>query len=146
MNWRDAFLRQARSENEIRRRLNERNVEYSHRLHYLQMVTEKLAKAGLARPGDVNPPKTSHNAFVRYLRTLKGQSTIRLQLGYTNRIAFGNFIDSILPQALKIEHLAPSAAGMSQPNSEYPWRDARTGDILAPVDFDFPEFSPSRLE
>lgn len=47
MTWREAFLNQARSDAEIRRLLNRERTEYSHQLHYLQMVTEKLAK-GLA--------------------------------------------------------------------------------------------------
>ncbi len=145
MTWREAFLRQARSENEMRHRLNDPKVEYSHRLHYLQMVAEKLAKAGLSSPADADPPKTGHNAIVRYLQTLKGQAFMRRKLGM-KRNAYRKFIDSILPQAYSLERLAPSAAGITRPNPEYPWRDPGTGDISAPIDYDFPEFSPLRLE
>ncbi|MGA2441400.1 MAG: hypothetical protein ABSH08_10595 [Tepidisphaeraceae bacterium] len=115
-------------------------------MHYLQMVTEKLAKAGLANPSDTDSPKTSHNAFVRYLQTLKGRAFTQRQLGYASRKAYRKFIDSILPQAHEIERLAPSVAAMTQPNPEYPWRDPRTGDISAPADYDFPELDPLRSD
>jgi hypothetical protein len=146
MSWREAFLRQAQSDNQVRRRLNTPEIENSHRLHYLQMVAEKLAKAGLTNPGTVDPPKASHNAFVRFLQTLKGQKNIQRQLGYKHRKAFSHFVDSLLPQAAKIERLAPQAAGTTLPNPEYPWRDPKTGAITAPADYDFPEFDPSRSE
>jgi len=66
MTWRDAFLAQARSDAEIRRLLNRQRTAYSHQLHYLQMLTEKLAK-GLMAPVDGAPPAPTHSAFVRCL-------------------------------------------------------------------------------
>ncbi len=50
-------------------------------------------------------------------------------------------IDSLLPMADMVEKLAPALAGQERPNPEYPWKD-NNGDITAPVDFDFPLFSP----
>lgn len=140
MSWRDAFLRQARSENDLRLRLNDPSVEYSHRLHYLQMVTEKLAKGFQADPSEADPPPTSHHALVRLMQTLKGRPTVRRQLRFDDAIIFKQYIDSLLDLADRVERLAPSAAGTSQPNPEYPWRDPVTGAVSAPVDFDFPFF------
>jgi hypothetical protein len=116
--------------------------EYSHRLHYLQMVTEKLSKAFQASPNDTEAPATSHVAFVRFLQTLKGRPDIRQQLGYTDGKVFQSFINSLLDLAHRIQKLAPAAARLTHPNSEYPWLDLRTNQVVAPADYDFPEFTP----
>ena len=141
MSWRSAFLRQARREQEVRRRLNDPAVEYCHRLHYLQMVSEKLAKGFLTREGAAEPPAPTHLAFVRLLQVLKSRRDIRERLGYDAH-TFKVYIDSLLQLANRVEQLAPSAAGFTQPNPEYPWRDVATGQVLAPVDFAFPLFDP----
>jgi hypothetical protein len=145
MNWRDAFLRQARSENSVRNRLNDPTIEYSHRLHYLQMVTEKLAKGYQAPPADYDHSPKIHTGFVRFLQTLKGNTSIRDGLRYDPGPVFNRFLDSLLDLAKRIEQLAPSAAGLSRPNPEYPWRDAGTSEIRVPADYDFPDFSPRDL-
>src|SRR5690349_17478881 len=116
MSWRDAFLRQARSENAVRLRLNDPEVEYSHRLHYTQMVAEKLAKGLQVRPDETDPPPTTHRALVRLLQVLKGRAEARRQLGYGDAAVFKAFIDSILPLAAEIEGLAPAVAGITHPN------------------------------
>jgi hypothetical protein len=142
MTWRDAFFLQAQREHGVRKLLNEARVEYSHQLHYLQMVTEKLAKAYAAAPGSNTPPPTTHAAFVRLLQTTKGRPDLRRQLGYADTASFREFIDSLLPLADRIEQLAPNFAGTTNPNPEYPWRDAHANEVIAPVQFDFAEFSP----
>jgi hypothetical protein len=140
MNWHEAFLRQARSDQAIRQRLNHPSVENSHRLHYLQMVCEKVAKAFLVRSTADDAPPAIHNIFVRFLQGLKSQRDIQLLLGYHDVKIFRRYIDSMLDLARRIEQLAPSQAGLNQPNAEYPWRDAVTGTIFAPVDYEFPLF------
>jgi hypothetical protein len=142
MSWREAFLKQARSENRLREVLNDPQVEYSHRLHYLQMVTEKLAKGFMADPSDPQPPNPTHGAFVRLLQTIKGRPEIRRSLGYQDAQIFRQFINSLLDLAVRVERLAPGAAGTTAPNPEYPWRDPVTGVVHAPIDFDFAIFSP----
>jgi hypothetical protein len=142
MSWREAFLEQARSDNRIRRLLNQPQVEYCHRLHYLQMVTEKLAKAMLAAPEATDPPKMVHHALVRMLQTLKGRPDLRARLGYSDANIFRAFIDSILDLADQIESLAPSAAGFMQPNPEYPWRRAQDNFVITPAAYPFPLFNP----
>ena len=140
MDWRDAFLRQARSENQIRHRLNAPHVEYSHQLHYLQMVTEKLAKGLLCEPGSRVAPPASHMGFVKFLRVAKQSAAIRDRLGYSSWPPFRAFVDSIMPLARSVEQLAPSSAGMNAPNPEYPWQEPHSGEVIAPADFAFVTF------
>ena len=142
MSWGDAFLRQARGDDEIRRLLNRSDVAYSHRLHYLQMVTEKLAKGLQADTTAAEPPLPSHRAFVRLLQVLKGRPDVRRWLGFADRTSFRASIDSLLGLARHVENLAPSSAGFTHPNPEYPWRDPTDGTIHAPVDFQFELFDP----
>lgn len=142
MSWSVAFFRQARSDNAVRRRLNHPDVEYSHRLQYLQMTTEKLAKGFASTSTAEQPPPPSHKAFVRLLQTLKVRPEIRRRLGYADAARFRAFIDSLLPLAEQIEDLAPSSAGQSRPNPEYPWADPVTGIIHVPAEFRFAMFDP----
>jgi hypothetical protein len=139
-NWRKAFLRQARSENAVRHRLNHPRVEYSHRLHYFQMVAEKLAKGLTVDPDSHEPPPTSHQSLVRLLQMLKGWSHIRNQLGYKDANTFRSFIDSLLSIAEQIERLAPSGVRLTEPNPEYPWMDPATAIVRAPCDYSFEAF------
>ena len=142
MDWREAFFYQARSDYRILMQLAQANVEYAHQLHYLQMVTEKLAKGWLSTTGSMNPPQTVHKAFVGMLHAVKNQPQILRQLGYgTNRKACRSFITSLLPLAAKIENLAPTS-DLSKPNPEYPWKNLSTGQITAPASFTFAEFDP----
>src|SRR5687767_9507415 len=138
MTWREAFLAQTRGDARVREILNREKAAYSHQLHYFQMVAEKLAKALMCTENA--PPKASHSAFVNGLRSLKGRPDIRRKLGYANKESFYAFIDSLLPLADKLERLAPNFAGFTQPNAEYPWQATKSGPVVAPVDFDFPEF------
>lgn len=117
-------------------------VEYSHQLHYLQMVTEKLAKAMLTPVGSLDPAPTSHTAFVRMLQSLKGRPEVRHQLGFTDTALFRSYIDSLLGIADQIQRLSPDRAGLKQPNPEYPWQSPGTTDVITPAEYDFPEFNP----
>lgn len=141
MSWRTAFLAQARSDAAIRRLLNRERTEYSHQLHYLQMMTEKLAKSLLASAGP-DPPATDHAAFVRCLQVLKGRPELRRQLGYQDRAIFRKYIDSLLPLARQVERLAPNFAKTSQPNPEYPWQPAPDAPVITPAEYRFPGFDP----
>ena len=94
MSWRDAFFRQARSDNEIRKLLNKERVEYAHQLHYLQMTTEKLAKGLLTKSTSTTPPKFVHKALVTCLRMIKGRPDIQRILVYKKRSHYMKSIDS----------------------------------------------------
>ncbi len=142
MNWRKAFFRQASSDHAVRRFLNTPKVEYCHRLHYLQMMTEKLAKAFLTKPTEKNQPALTHAGFVQFLRVLRGRRDLRQNLGYQDAASFNQFIDSLLPLAEQVQRLAPSFAGTSQPNPEYPWFDRVAGEVIAPAEYDFHAMNP----
>ncbi len=143
MDWHEAYLSQARSEHVILRRLSDPEVEYCHRLHYLQMVAEKLAKAMLTPAGSSEPAPASHAVFVKMLQALKGRPEVRRQLRYRDARVFTNYINSLLDLAGRIERLSPDQAGFTQPNPEYPgWKDRSTGQAWAPVEYGFPEFDP----
>ena len=144
MDWRNAFLDQARSDHAILVRLADPAVEYCHRLHYLQMISEKLAKAYSTPPGSTAPPPTIHSAFVRMLQILKSRPEIRRQLGFDDATRFKSYIDSLLDLVRKIERLAPSQAGLTLPNPEYPWEDMSTHQIQVPARFGFAEFDPKK--
>ena len=50
MDWRTAYLEQAKSDYAMLLKLNRDEAPLCHRLHYLQMTTEKMAKGFLTRP------------------------------------------------------------------------------------------------
>jgi hypothetical protein len=143
MSWRSAFLAQARSDNAVRKLLNRERVEYAHQLHYLQMVAEKLAKGFMTPESAADPPDFSHGAIVRFLQILKGRPEMRRQLGYADRATFRSFINSLLPFVESVERLAPSHAGKTQPNPEYPWQPTPADEVVVPCEFDFPAFNPT---
>jgi hypothetical protein len=144
MTWRIAFIRQARSDDKVRQLLNRPDVEYSHRLHYLQMTSEKLAKGLMAT--DQDPPPQTHRMLVRILQILKGRPEYRKKLGFSDAAKFRRYIDSPLVTAELVERLAPSIAGMNQPNPEYPWQDVPTRLVRTPIDFDFALYDPGNSQ
>jgi len=138
--WREAYLRQARSDYEVYSFLNTPDVPLCHRLHYLQMASEKLAKSFLSK-GSRKPYKKTHIAFVRFLKISKRYKPIQRELGYAKNLpAYCAYIDSLLGPAQLIEDLAPVGGDHDKVNPEYPWKDA-TGVIRVPVDYAFREFS-----
>ncbi len=127
----EVFLRQARSDHEIFLFLEGR--ESCHRLHYLQMSTEKLAKAffwGTKTPPDLQ----SHSVLSRFLRAIASRSDVRQALGYTRKVVFESALWELQPLAEELEQMAPALA--NGPNPEYPW--PRENPTTAPVDYAFP--------
>lgn len=139
MEWRTAFFAQAQSDYGMFRELNRGDVPMSHKLHYLQMATEKLAKAFMSPPTGDSPPKV-HNILVKFLQISKGRPEIRRKLGYeSNPLAYSSYINSLIGVAGQIEGLAPTAAD-ERPNPEYPWANA-AGDVQCPAHYHFPEIN-----
>lgn len=129
---------QARSDHEVFVLLRKEGVAACHLLHYLQMATEKLAKAYSWREG--HPPRPSHASFVRFLKKLdvRGRSDrqrIAAGLGFKGADGFQAFIRSSAPLAYEIERLAPDLAGFDAPNPEYPW--PHRSPAHAPASFPF---------
>lgn len=147
MNWREAFLRQARSDFSNFWLLNSLDASYAHQLHYLQMTTEKLGKALLIPVSSDEAPALSHRAFVTSLQQMPGQPGRRFQLRYGGKSAMLKArVRKILPLAKMIEDLAPALAGVARPNPEYPWKDRMTKEIVCPADFGFAEFDPASAD
>ena len=135
-------MAQARSDWAVLKRLSGK-VETCHTLHYLQMATEKLAKALLTSPCGADPAPPTHVIFVRMLQVLKARPEIRVRLGYGDAAqAFRKYIDSLLDYAGRIERLAPDQAGFDHPNPEYPWLDKPKRQVLAPCEYSFDQFYP----
>ena len=128
-----AFYRQATADWKMYRMLRGHTPRVPcHELHFLQMATEKFAKAYLW--GTTTPPRPVHASFVQFLRLAAQKSKIREALGVPSRPHFRDWLHKVLPLAAQIENLAPQLAG-NGPNPEYPWPSEMPE--IAPVDFEF---------
>lgn len=139
MTWRKAYFTQAQNDYRVFREFKKRtDVAMCQKLHYLQMATEKLAKAFLSPPNGGCPPRV-HTALAKFLRISKGRREIRRQLGYgENYHAYCLYIDNLIDIAERIEHLAP-VGDKEHVNPEYPWKD-NTGVVICPATYHFNEF------
>ena len=102
-----------------------------HELHYLQMCTEKLAKAYYR-----TDPRTGHAAFRRFLTDLPLNFSAVAPLGFADIARLTRWEGSVSAIVGAIEDLAPQIADRKGlPNPEYPW--PRGAEIHAPVDYPF---------
>jgi hypothetical protein len=144
MTWRDAYLRQAQSDYEIYSYLNGHRAATCHRLHYLQMASEKLAKSFLCS-GNQKPYKKTHYALVRFLKTTKRHPNVSRLLGYcSNHPAYCAYVDGLMDTAKRVEDLAPVGGNHDKLNPEYPWWDCSRA-IQVPADYAFTEFPVTDL-
>lgn len=128
--WVDAFLEQARSDWDVYTVITCSTCPMCHRLHYLQMTTEKLCKAiGIKSGVRLNNLEKSHK-FTGFLRVAARSSRFRSFLGMQNDRQLKEYINKILPIAHEIERLSPSLA-QGGPNAEYPW-ETPVGDVVTP--------------
>jgi hypothetical protein len=149
MSLSEAFLRQATTDFAAYEVLSARaGLPACHALHYLQMATEKLAKAVLLATGSQEDQvQTSHKSLSRLPGVLKGRTTVAHGLGYSNARAFDSFLNDVKGLCRAIDELNPSIgpqqAGGGEPdgpNCEYPWwgRDESGSERwLAPADWSF---------
>jgi len=119
----ELWWQQAKSDHDIFLLLRQQGVAQCHILHYLQMVTEKLAKAYFWR--EESPPSKNHAAFVQFLRFLgqirpADRERIAKLFSFSRFSDFQNWLRMILPMAYELERIAPALAN-DGPNSEYPW-------------------------
>lgn len=133
--WRSAFFLQARSDYDLLRRLMREETPLCQRLHYLQMVTEKLSK-GFRTPAGSLPQDVTHEVFVRFIDTAKTNSLIQRATGLSRSDQYRSYLESLKPVARDIQDLAPTRA-IQRPNPEYPWEQA--GGVIAPTEYDFPQ-------
>ena len=133
--WQVAFLKQARADWEAYQRAHEPIWPACHRLHFLQMATEKLGKALLVAGETALEEIThTHSAFVKFMRVVGNNRRLHVKLGMTKSQLRAQ-INQLLPMAYEIESLAPALA-QGGPNSEYPWLD-QLGHLHVPVEHSF---------
>ena len=122
----DLWWQQARSDHSAFLVLRRHQADPCHLLHYLQMSTEKLAKAYFWRTG--TPPPRSHAGFGRLMRSLGSRLQPRRQ-AIAEALRFASFgqlqgwTQLSLPLIYALEGLAPALA-QDGPNPEYPWPQA----------------------
>ena len=136
--WAVAYHRQGRSDWNLYLELQGRDdVPPCHSLHFLQMATEKLAKAYRFRDTstDIAALLTSHVGFPRFLNAFLMSPQLREE--YEGRHSqLERLRKDFAPLARAIEPLAPAVDRDVVPeNSEYPWE--RGDDVIAPVDHRF---------
>ena len=134
--WANAYLEQARSDWETRKVVMENTCAACHELHYLQMTTEKLGKAGLLRGGtNLDSVSRTHKTFVRFLRVAARNPSLREAFQFNAR-QLQAYVKEVLPVADQIERLAPALA-QNGPNAEYPW-ETLSGEVKVPASYGFP--------
>jgi hypothetical protein len=131
------WWQQAKSDHEAFMLIRSSGIAHCHSLHYLQMVTEKLAKAYFWRSG--LPPPQRHSGFptfLRFLGQIRATDRDRIASLFTFKrfTDFQNWIRSVIPIAHDIERLAPALAN-DGPNPEYPWPHLKPEFV--PVDHRF---------
>ena len=145
----EAFLAQARSDFvvfELLMAQDRQAVPECHALHYLQMATEKLAKAIRLAYGD-EFDRYSHVAFSQMLHILR-RPDVGAGLGWPSWPKYRAFVTRLQPLLREIDECNP-AVGPQRPgntppqerrNVEYPWpsRDSSGRTLwLAPSGHDF---------
>lgn len=134
----EAFIAQARSDWAVYEILAvQRDVEPCHRLHYLQMVCEKVAKAYRLRDttAPVDNIVSRHSGFAKFVAPF---FIAVLKDEYRNREAqLRQLLRQARAIAREIEKLAPAIDRLAAPeNAEYPWE--RDGQVTAPCSYGFP--------
>jgi hypothetical protein len=128
--YQELWWEQASSDYEVLVLLRRNGVAHCHQLHYLQMVTEKLAKAYFWRTG--NAPTKRHSGFAQFMRFLidarsSDQAQLASLLGFKSFNELQGCIRGILPIIYGLEQLAPTLS-QDGPNPEYPWPHAAPSD------------------
>lgn len=132
------FIAQARSDWGVYELLAKRaDVAPCHKLHFLQMACEKLAKAHRLRDTDspVDELLSRHTGFAKFVSAF-----CKLMLGeqYRGKDAqLAAVIKASRTLAREIEKLAPAIdRHVSPENAEYPWE--RDEEVIAPCEYTFP--------
>jgi hypothetical protein len=140
----DAFAAQGRSDWEVFKHLaglSRPSFPSCHRLHYLQMATEKIAKAYRIRDtgADVDKLAKGHAGFEEFVNSFFRCKTIRDE--YTGKDAVLQTLQkNATTLAKQIEKLAPAIDNFVSPeNAEYPWE--RDGKVHRPCKFEYPNLS-----
>jgi hypothetical protein len=135
--YQELWWEQSRSDHRALLMLRSAGADPCQQLHYLQMVTEKLAKAYFWRSGA--PPPRYHTGFVHFMRSLGGvqqahQTRLATILDFKTFSALQIWIRAVLPLVYDLERLAPALA-QNGPNPEYPWPHHAPAECPARHDF-----------
>ncbi|MEY4544395.1 MAG: hypothetical protein RL685_590 [Pseudomonadota bacterium] len=145
--WAKAFLRQGKADLDTFLFLSawtSTQVPVCHRLQFLQMAGEKIAKAYRIR--DTAAPLegesgllTRHVGFHKFLRAFLLSPSVRRDYeGRDEQYQVQSRM--VLQLARQVERLAPSVDQLTSPeNVEYPWRVNE--EVVAPCDHDFSRLS-----
>lgn len=130
-NWRTAFFTQAFSDYKLliflaRHGMTDDGyrVEECHKLHYLQMTAEKLAKGFMTN--GLNPPEFDHTMLARFFRdVLPKHQGLRKFLGFADDASFKHYLNGFEEIVHYIASLAPGGKRQDKnrapENPEYPW-------------------------
>jgi hypothetical protein len=136
-----AFLAQARSDWAVYKLLSASDVPACHVLHYLQMASEKLAKAYRLRDTEapVEELTRHHTGFAKFLNQYLLSPRFKERYHGKDH-ALQSMRKSAERLARAVERLAPAIdSGATPENAEYPWQ---TGDrVVAPCEWSYPELS-----
>lgn len=139
-----AFVTQGRSDWDLYKHLSaltKPSFPQCHALHYLQMATEKIAKAYRLRDttADVDGLVKHHTGFVEFINQFFRCETIRDEFQGQDA-ALQTLQRNATALAREIEKLAPATDRLASPeNAEYPWE--RDEKILVPCTFGFPSLT-----
>jgi len=139
--WAKSYAIQALSDLDTREMLISANAAKCHRLHYLQMATEKACKAHLTMMmGHENVRKT-HGYIVSNLPIMA--RNFYANINNSKEISRWE-ICAIKKIAKEIQVLAPACddGDMREDNCEYPWDDGK-GNIQIPCKYNFPNIDDS---
>jgi hypothetical protein len=133
-----AFISQARSDWHVHRILAKRDdVAVCHRLHYLQMVCEKLAKAYRLRDTNarLDDLVSKHSGFAKFIGPY---FAVVLKDDYRGKDEqLRGLLRRARAIAREVEKLAPAIDRLATPeNAEYPWE--RGEQVMVPCDYGFP--------
>ena len=138
--WRKAFARQSSSDLKLYQLLcRSAGVPQCHRLHYLQMHLEKIAKAHLYQTAESDPSDVRiHNVIAKVLPRVV--AAYARQVGHAEKLRPDNQ-EELRSLCREIDLLQPSIdADQRRPdNCEYPWREVRNGlpTVLIPAEEKF---------
>ena len=129
---------QAASDFEIFELMRRVDQAQCHKLHYLQMASEKIAKAYFWRENKA--PAKKHLMFVKFVTYLAqphmdSRDRVANIFAFSHVDSFRTWVFNLVPLAYDLEHLQPQLANEG-PNCEYPW--PHSAPKLNPVGFNFP--------
>ncbi len=112
-----------------------------HRLHYLQMAGEKLAKAYRFRDTETTSSSllTQHVGFAKFINSLLLSPRVRER--FDGKLEQLRAIQKECNRlAREVEQLAPAVdRGNSPQNAEYPWLDGK--QVITPCLYGYPNLS-----